>query len=132
MLWDELEQYRAMRKEIEYLVQEVALIRSGGIVHKWPDGQPYGNYVPDHTGVIAAAEDDLCAVLDQQLAELARRRAKIEKAIWRLPSKEKQIIRLRYFHALSWREIAEHTMYSRRWIQELHRRVIIKLTEAKK
>ena len=124
MIKADLEEYRSMVTEVGFMSYEIERLRSDGGMRNWPDGQPHGNHVTDHTGILASEVALLRAECDAMRLEMLQCRCSIEKAIRRLPYQEKQVIRLYYFLGLKWTDVALQMRYSLRWVMEIHNRAI--------
>ena len=134
MTQDELKQYRFIVQEIRDLSIdikamsiEIDRLRTEAEGNKWPDGQPRSHYATDRTAGIVASLADLyaeqSALIEDLLSlrlELSRCRQKIERWIRRLPSAQRQVIRLHYIYGQSWEEIAVRLGYSIYAIWKFH------------
>ena len=116
----ELKQYQAIVREIKGLTEEIRQLRAEAARYRSPDGQPHSNYQADRTAALVAAIADLGAELTSRQAELIRQRKKIERWIYRLAPREREIIRLYYLLGLPWGEVAEQTRYSIRQVLRIH------------
>jgi DNA-directed RNA polymerase specialized sigma subunit len=83
------------------------------------------------TAVTDPMAESIAKVLEKQsklmdmVLEIETLIADVEKYIEDvLPPKQSRILRLRYFEALTWEEVAEHAGFEMRWCFELHDRAI--------
>lgn len=61
--------------------------------------------------------------------DLIDRERAFRRLLDRLPPEEQAILRLRYLRGKKWHEVASTMFYSLRWVHELHKRAIERLSQ---
>ena len=78
------------------------------------------NYDPDRLAELVAKIIEVKEEINRQLQQSYELVAKIEKAIEKLPEREKYLIRARYIDCKSWEQIAVDMNYSWRQVHRIH------------
>lgn len=134
MLKEDLIEYRALRQEVRQQHQKLESMES---YMYSPRGQRFtstpgaahgkGHSMDD----VVAAHIELVDMIKANEAELTCKLVKLEKAVEGLDSSiERQVVRLRYFDALSWQQISKNLDYSEPRLYEIQRSALRHLREA--
>lgn len=119
------EEYLAMGKEIDELQEEIARTwRRLASPRVQQERQRSGNLPTDYIGDGVARAADMERVLAEKIETLCRLRAEAEEVIAALPTRERRLLRLRYFHGRSWQEIAFKLHYDESTCRRLHRQLL--------
>jgi RNA polymerase sigma factor (sigma-70 family) len=94
------------------------------------DGMPRSGKISDPTGKQAIDHTQVKDLYEQKAAELDKELIEIEDAIKCLEPRERTLVRLYYFEALTWEEVCVEMSYSWRQIHRIHAKVLAKLKEA--
>ncbi len=78
------------------------------------------NYDPDRLAELVVKIVEVQEEINRQLQKSYELMAKIEKAIEKLPEREKYLIRARYLDGKSWEQIAVDMNYSWRQVHRIH------------
>lgn len=78
------------------------------------------NYNPDRLAELVAKIVEVQEEINRQLQQSYELVAKIEKAIEKLPEREKYLIRARYIDCKSWEQVAVEMNYSWKQIHRIH------------
>lgn len=134
MLKENLIEYRALRQEVRQQRQKLESMES---YMYSPRGQrftstPGATHGKGHSmDDVVAAHVELVDMIKANEAELTCKLVKLEKAVEGLGSSiERQVIRLRYFDALSWQQISKTLGYSEPRLYEIQRSALRHLREA--
>ena len=134
MLKEDLIEYRALRQEVR-LQHEKRKDMEARMYS--PRGQRFSSTPNAVHGKGNTMDDVVCKHMELLEAiaanedELIRRVVALEKAVENLDSSiERQVIRLRYFEALSWQKISEIVGYSEPRLYEIQRAALRHLREA--
>lgn len=88
------------------------------------DGLPHGSGVSDKVGKAAAEIADLEVQLLEEKAESFMRLAKIERVIFNLQGRDRQLIQLKYIDGKSWEEVADALNYDMFYLMKVRRRIV--------
>lgn len=120
MTREDLELIRTGRRRIENLTERIERLRAAheGLTRQLT-GLPSGDGDRDSLAQYVADLDDLERQLAQEVILLERQMQRTDVEINRLPAHQQQILRLRYYDALKWHEVAERAHYSERWCRRI-------------
>ncbi|MDR1954299.1 MAG: hypothetical protein LBQ21_07525 [Clostridiales Family XIII bacterium] len=126
---ERLRDYKALCDDIRSMEDEI-----GRLYYKatLPTFQGDGVHVQsskqmDVMGDIVAAYLDEAERLAEKLQRRKREQEDIEKLIGTLTSRERRLIRLRYFEGISWERVAVEMDYSIHWVWKKHGEILEKL-----
>lgn len=120
--WRLGEDYIAIGKEINELEEEI--LRSWSRLtspRTLTENVRSQRGVGDIVGEGVARAVDMEKLLQAKISELCMLREEAEAVIAALPSKERRLLRLRYFHGRSWQEIAMRLHYDESTCRRIHR-----------
>lgn len=134
MTKQELQQYGAIKREVEQLDEELARLKSsimsarGQIITDMPRASsPEGDSLSK--GVIKMVE--LEHLYQDMRAALCDKQAEIERALKALNPTERRLMRYRYIDGMTWEKVAQKMNYDYRWVTRLHGRALEKLRPTK-
>lgn len=124
----DLREYMDIKRELRLISRQITELK---LLAKSPrvqviTGMPGGGA---HGGVsdVAIKLVDMQAEYDAKQEDMLDKLRKIGKDVDKLPSKERQIIRLHYFFGASWKIIAADMGYSLRQVHRAHSKALQKL-----
>ncbi|GEM_PF-2455595 len=118
-----LEQYQDILKAIEHLEEEHADILASSGTPKAFDGMPHGSGTGDPTSTVGMR----AAMVKQEIDDLLKKIEAIRKAVNALAPVESDIIRLRYFKRMDWKDIFSEVNYSERETYRKHKEGLDKI-----
>lgn len=127
MTKQELQQYGAIKREMEQIGEELARLKSsimsarGQIITDMPRG---GTGDGDGMSKSVIKMIELETRYQDMLADLCVKQIDIEQALEVLNPTERRLMRYRYIDGLTWEVIADKMDYSYQWVCELHNRAI--------
>lgn len=124
-----LRAYRDLKRERDHLKAMVDALEYG-IGGLRMDGMPRSGKISDPTGKQAIDHTQVKDLYEQKATELDKELIEIEDAIKCLEPRERTLVRLYYFEALTWEEVCVEMSYSWRQIHRIHAKVLAKLKEA--
>lgn len=117
MIQESLLQYKALKSEkaqLEELLEVLELQKSSpGLLP-----EPY-----------EVRADQVRLFYEGKISELDRTLLEIESAIAKLPSTERQIIRLRYIQGKTWDAVADSVGYCRQQVFRIHKKALARLAQ---
>lgn len=122
MTKEELREYRWVLKNIKVLSEQIQVLesRAMSMTSTIKEDCIQASGVQDK---LAVQVIDICDLQDKLNAEMARAvrvQKKIEKAIGRLPEREKLLMRLHYICGLTWEQVAVEMGYGWRQVHYMH------------
>lgn len=126
----QLKQYKHIKKEIAQLESKLADVEAALLypkiqhLSKTPGGQPAAGNPQE---ALAIYHIELRGLYKAKLKELAAEQLAVEKAIERLESQERTLLRLRYLDGLTWEQICVKESYSWAQVHRHHAEALKKL-----
>ena len=116
-------EYQDILKAIEHLEEERAEILASGGTPKALDGMPHGSGTGDPTSSTGIR----AAMIKQEIDDLLKKVEAIRNAVNALAPVESDIIRLRYFRRMNWKDIFKEVNYSERETYRKHKEGLEKI-----
>lgn len=128
---NQLNNYRDLKAESQQLASEIERLEaamyspSGPNLDGMPRGSAAGNPILNHTAQKLALLDRYRAMQEKLAAE----QAAIEDMIDGLSSRERRLLRYRYFDGMTWEKVCVAINYSWRRTHAIHSKALEKLAE---
>lgn len=131
MTKEQLRTYRDLRKERDDLARKIHELEWSmyGPRAQRLDGMPRAGSGGDGLEGQMDRHNELRELYRSKVAELGRQLLAIERAIERLSSRERQLIRLHYIEGLTWEQVCNEMNYSWSQVHRDHREALAKLRE---
>ena len=120
-------EYCDIINEIKHLDEERKDIFLSGGTPKAPDGMPHASGTSDPTSSAGVRAAVIKQQIDYNLDRLIAIRREAEAALNSLSSAERDIIRLRYFRGMEWKDIFPEVNYSEREVYRKHKESLAKI-----